>query len=406
MLSFHLRRIWQSIWFLPAVYAVAAVMAVVITPVIGQRLPSDWVELVEIDALAATLNILASSMLAVAIFSMATMFSAFQAAANSATPRARPLMTQDRTAQSAISTFVGAFLFSLLGLIGINSGLYGESGLLVLFVLTLLLVVHVVVMLIRWINRLSGFGGVEEAITVIEAATRKSVKRESECANFGASHLPDIPKTAHAVEPHETGHVQTIDIPALQTLAEDEGVKIYLPARPGSLVGPGAPAAFVLGSKEIDEKVLGQIIIHPRRTLEEDPAFGLITLAEIASRALSPSVNDPGTALSAIAAMTRLLCGLSGRFDETADNPADRVFMAPLDPHDLLVDAFRPIARDGADKVEVGIRLQKALGMLVSADEAAFGEPAQAISAHAIERAKAALGNDTDLKALKAACPF
>ena len=170
MLTFYLRRIWQSIWFLPAIYAVAAVLAVGVAPVIGGYLPDDWVALVKIDALAATLNILASSMLAVAIFSMATMFSAFQAAASSATPRARPLLTQDRTAQTAISTFVGAFLFSLLGLIGVNSGLYGEAAVVVLLALTLLLVVHVVVMLIRWIHRLSGFGGVEEAIAVIEAA--------------------------------------------------------------------------------------------------------------------------------------------------------------------------------------------------------------------------------------------
>ncbi len=101
MLTFYLRRIWQSIWFLPAIYALAAVLAVGVAPVIGGYLPESWVALVEIDALAATLNILASSMLAVAIFSMATMFSAFQAAANSATPRARPLLTQDRTAQTA-----------------------------------------------------------------------------------------------------------------------------------------------------------------------------------------------------------------------------------------------------------------------------------------------------------------
>lgn len=406
MLTFHLRRIWQSIWFLPSLYAVAAVMAVGITPLIGRRLPSDWVELVEIDALAATLNILASSMLAVAIFSMATMFSAFQAAASSATPRARPLMTQDRTAQSAISTFVGAFLFSLLGLIGVNSGLYGDAGLLVLFALTLLLVIHVVVMLIRWINRLSGFGGVEEAITVIETATSKAIDRECDCPNLGAGLLPDIPENAHPVDPPEAGHVQTIDIAALQSLAEAAGTKIYLPSRPGAYVGPGAPVAYVMGTKEIDAAILDQIIVHPRRTLEEDPAFGLITLAEIASRALSTSVNDSGTAISAIAAMTRLLTRLAGRFGETADDPADRVFMEPLDPERLIRDAFRPIARDGADKVEVGIRLQKALGVLAAVDDAAYGKPVAAMSEDALQRAETALVHAADLKALKDSCPF
>jgi uncharacterized membrane protein len=35
--------------------------------------------------------------------------------------------------------------------------------------------------------------------------------------------------------------------------------------------------------------------IGPERNIELDPAYGLIVLAEIAERALSPSVNDPGT---------------------------------------------------------------------------------------------------------------
>ncbi len=161
-----------------------------------------------------------------------------------------------------------------------------------------------------------------------------------------------------------------------------------------------------MNTKELDEKILDQIIIHPRRTLEEGPAFGLVTLSEIASRALSSAVNDSGTALSAIAAITRLLARLAGRFGEAADDPADRVFMATLDPHQLLVDAFRPIARDGADKVEVGIRLQQALGVLVSVDKSAFGEPAEAVSKDALERAEAALDNEHDLKVLRDACPF
>jgi uncharacterized membrane protein len=36
------------------------------------------------------------------------------------------------------------------------------------------------------------------------------------------------------------------------------------------------------------------------------PRFGLITLSEIASRALSPAVNDPGTAIQIISSHVRL----------------------------------------------------------------------------------------------------
>jgi uncharacterized membrane protein len=152
--------------------------------------------------------------------------------------------------------------------------------------------------------------------------------------------------------------------------------------------------------------VLEQIITAPRRTLEEDPAFGLVMLAEIASRALSDAVNDSGSALSAITAMTRLLTRMCSQFEALADNPADRVFMAPPDPAMLVTHAFRPVARDGADRVEVGISLQRALGVLVAVDEAAFGEPARAMSREALVRAEAAMQYAPDVDVLKAAAPF
>lgn len=104
--------------------------------------------------------------------------------------------------------------------------------------------------------------------------------------------------------------------------------------------------------------------------------------------------------------MTRLLTRMCSQFEALADDPADRVFMAPPDPAVLVTHAFRPVARDGADRVEVGISLQRALGVLVAVDEAAFGEPARAMSREALVRAEAAMQYAPDVDVLKAAAPF
>ena len=116
---FLLKRMIRSIWFRPALYALASVLTIGLTPIVAVFIPENWTGWINDGAVEQTLEILASSLLAVAIFALATMFQAFQAAAQAATPRARPLMTEDRTAQTAVSTFIGAFLFSLLALIGL-----------------------------------------------------------------------------------------------------------------------------------------------------------------------------------------------------------------------------------------------------------------------------------------------
>lgn len=149
--EFLVNRVLRSIWFRPAAYAAGAAFTVFLTPILDPFLPFEWKELISAQTNEAVLTILASSLLAVAIFSLSTMVSALRSASSSATPRARALLVEDAAAQNAISTFIGAFMFSLLGVIGTRLDLYSPAGRVILFGLTVLLVLIVVATLIRWL---------------------------------------------------------------------------------------------------------------------------------------------------------------------------------------------------------------------------------------------------------------
>ena len=82
-------------------------------------------------------------------------------------------------------------------------------------------------------------------------------------------------------------------------------------ALPGTFVAPGRALAYVAtdpgSSTDIDTGQITQAIITgSKRTFDDDPRFGLVVLSEIASRALSPAVNDPGTAIDVIGTLVRL----------------------------------------------------------------------------------------------------
>ncbi len=171
----------------------------------------------------------------------------------------------------------------------------------------------------------------------------------------------------------------------------------------------------------------GAFVVEAERSFEQDPRFGLAVLAEIASRALSPAVNDPGTAIDVIGRAVRLLQpwahrgepppeGAVGR-EETA-HPGDgnlgekagpdedvacpRVHVPPLAAADLLDDVFAPIARDGAGLIEVQMRLQKALIALAEMGDDAMTAAALEQSRRAIVRAEAALTLPEDVTRLRA----
>jgi uncharacterized membrane protein len=140
------------------------------------------------------------------------------------------------------------------------------------------------------------------------------------------------------------------------------------------------------------------------RTIAQDSRFGLIALSEIASRAMSPGINDPGTAIDVIGTLVRLLVRFERERGDVVDPPVhDRIWVEPLLAKDMLTDAFRPVARDGAGHVEVCIRLQKALSTLSALADGELAEAARNMADEALLRSRQALTIDADIKLVIAA---
>jgi uncharacterized membrane protein len=142
-------------------------------------------------------------------------------------------------------------------------------------------------------------------------------------------------------------------------------------------------------------KVQSALIIGDERTFEQDADYGLLILAETASRALSPGINDGGTAIDVIARLERLLWhwGQSGRnSQDDRDSPEfDRVFISDLNTKSMIDTAFSSIARDGAGQVEVVKRLLGSLALLQDTPDTELAEAAQAMAEQCRAHAAASL---------------
>jgi uncharacterized membrane protein len=103
--------------------------------------------------------------------------------------------------------------------------------------------------------------------------------------------------------------VQVIDMAKLQDLAKAADVELAVLSLPGSFVHPKAELARVIAGKLPDpscvSSIMGCFVIGQARTFDQDPRFGVLTLTEIASRALSPAGNDrhSGPASAAVGAV-------------------------------------------------------------------------------------------------------
>ncbi len=410
-IGFLWRKLSRKLWVRVSFFALAAMAVAGLAPVLGPFLP-DWLaDLKAAESVEGILNILASSMLAVTTFSLSIMVGAYSAATTSVTPRAVALLKEDTTSHLVLSTFLGSFLFALVGLIGVRAGVFAASGQVVLFGATLWVIGAVVLALLRWISHLSNFGRVSDTISRVEDAALQAM-----CARVAEPHLGGVAAVRHppglvAICADQTGYLCHIDVPGLQKLAAgitgaDGGPVLHVDCLPGAFVHRKAPLLYVPAAamqgdaaKPLAKALRRAFSIGSARTFEQDPRFGLSVLSEIAERALSPAVNDPGTALDVLSRMIRVI-----------ETWADRATVAPscplvavpgLETDDLFQDAFAAISRDGAGMFSVQLRLQELLLALVQIAPQCFGAAAVAMSKRALQDATRGLTHASDLDRIR-----
>lgn len=367
---FYLARAREQLWLKPMMSCLLSMGAVLVAGSADGFLPAEAVAEVSPESLETVLSIMSASMLVIAMFAVGAMLSAYASASSSATPRAFPLVVADDVSQNALSTFLGAFIFSIVGLVAHLNSYYGSAGRFVLFVITLLVFAVVVLAFVRWVDRIARLGRLGYTVDKVEKAADAALQSWAHLPTL--SHLPaGAGEAGPAVFSDQIGYVQNINLEKLQCVAEQIDALVSVSAIPGRFISPNIPlvtfsarqadAAAIAPDEAIAESVRAAFVIGGERTFESDPRFGLVVMSEIASRALSPAVNDPGTAIDIISSLLRLLVRWSRAADEERPEPAfDRVVVPTLSWRAAFDNAFKAIARDGAGSLEVALRLQKA----------------------------------------------
>ncbi|WP_178102811.1 DUF2254 domain-containing protein [Pseudomonas sp. gcc21] len=402
-----LNQIGRMLWVRASLFALLGIGSALLATASDQFWPGEAPIDIGSEAVSDILNILASSMLAVTTFSLTVMVSAYGTATSNITPRATRLLMQDTTTHNVLGTFLGSFLFSLVGIIALHTEIYGERGRMILFAFTLLVIVIIAATMLRWIDHLTHFGRMADTTARVEAVILKALDTRIDNPAIGAQALYDpereIPPTALPVHPGSTGYIGHIDIGELSAWAEENDAHVYLVCTTGSFVNPLEPLAWVdCRVAELPDTICEAFTIGSERSFDQDPRFGLVVMAEIASRALSPGINDPGTAIDVLGRVVRL-------FTHWNDNPDigpmgsmahARIHVPPMQLDDLFDDIFTPIGRDGAALIEVQVRLHKSLKAL-AARGGLFADSAAKYSALALKRSELAMELEEDKERLR-----
>ena len=405
---FYLNRIRERLWVKPLVFCLLSIGGVFMAMSANESESIAHISVIEAGTNEKLLTIMASSMLVIATFAVSSMLSAYASASNTATPRSFPLVVADDVSQTALSAFIGAFIFSIVSLVAVKNGYFEPGGHLVLFVLTIAVFAWVVMTFVRWVDTIARLGRVGNTTDKVEKAASEALMRRRRRPNLGGVAPARGQNPGQAVSSNTIGYVQQIDTHALQTYAEKADCRITVAAIPGTFLAPGRPIAYVafddMNAGDVEDSAIAEaFLVGDDRVFDEDPRFGLVVLSEIASRALSPAVNDPGTTIGIIGTFVRLFSAWNEPLEkeEEVTQDCDRVHVPELVISDMFDDAFTAVGRDGAMFVEICVRLQKALAALARMGNSSIADAARHHSRRALAQAQRGLQLSDDIDAVR-----
>ena len=156
--------------------------------------------------------------------------------------------------------------------------------------------------------------------------------------------------------------------------ARDTDTVLTLVRRPGHYIVAGTPLLHVTPADRVPDglqlRLEGAFVLGNQRTTAQDVEFAILQLVEIATRALSPGVNDPFTAIACIDRLGSAFCRLAQRRFPGAYRYDDarklRIIAPPHTFSDHADAAFNPIRNYARSSVEVTIRLLESLAVVAS----------------------------------------
>lgn len=388
-----LKQLWSnfrsSLWFVPVLMVIAsAVLALVFIEVDGRTNRELLAQYPRIfgagaDGSRGMLSSIAGSMITVAGLTFSLTIVAMAQASSQYTSRILRNFMRDRSNQFVMGFFVGIFVYCLIVLRTIRGGDEGRfiPSLAVLF--GLLLAISSVGVLIFFIHHIASSiqassiisSAAEETIEALQRLFADQVSEELEEAEAQLSAGLLEGKVWRPVPARRTGYVQDFDAEGLVTFSVECDCIVRIERGVGSFVVKDSPLVSLSATAngvQLDEattKRLNELFtIRHYRTIDQDVAFGIRQIVDIALKALSPGVNDTTTAVVCIDYLGAILAEVAGRRIDPHFRSHDgdvRVIARSATFESLVRGAFDQIRDVAADNTAIYLRLLNALETVI-----------------------------------------
>lgn len=370
LLFLHWReRLQTSIWFIPALFCIGCSLLALgllwVDRDLARLLPWDSLRSISLASARDVLGVIAGAVLSVGGVVFSVTMVALTLTSGQYGPKIIRQFLSDNDSKVSLGLFLGTGLYCMVAIAGFREG--DNPGVTVLA--GMLLTVLALAGFIRFIH---GTATELQADQIIERVARELQRllqqlHGEEQFRGRAKGTLGWRRAARGEHPWEvgadtTGYVQAVAYSALTEWCVEYNCLCLLRVQAGDFLLHGNCFATLYGPRpDPDSEALAAlrrcVSTGPIRTPMQDPEYPVTQLHQLAARALSPGINDPGTAITCIDWYTMAIaeianCRLPGNvfLDE---NEQPRVLARLEDFTSILNGFYTPVRQLASGNIQV-----------------------------------------------------
>ena len=389
----RMQNLWEtlrtSFWFVPTLMLLLSIGLALLTLYLDHEERYEafkklsWAWTGGASAAREMLSTIAGSMMTVTGITFSITIVTLTLASSQFGPRVLRNFMRDRGNQLVLGTFISTFTFSML-VLGRVRGLENTEFIpYISITVAVILALASLGVLIYFIHHVADSIQAENLVANIADELDGAMDRlfpvklgQAQPQEKGAEEADRIKKELQGksvlIRSTQSGYLQSIEAGKLLNFATRHGLMIQLHRRPGSFVAAGSVLAeawpLEVYPGDLEEKMNHSFLTGRHRTPVQDAAYPMHQLVQVALRALSPSLNDPYTAINCIDRLGSALLQLTNRQMPSAYRYDDlkqlRIISDVPTFKEMAGIAFNQIRENGSTSVAVTVRMLETIAVI------------------------------------------
>lgn len=266
----------------------------------------SWVSLKDASTARSIVSTVAGALISLTVFSFSLVMIVLNQAASQMSNRVLTSMIENRFQQIILGFYIGTIVYALFLLStirDINSGIYVPALSIYLLILLTVLDIFLFIYFLDYVTQTVKYETVIHRVQKKTMATMKNKFEDIKEENISWSHLPCI-----EIKSNESNYFQGFNEKKLLRLSSEKNLFICFLYKQATYLIKGTVFMKIYGNEELNDECINELLssvdFYKGQPIESNADYGFSQLAEVAIKALSPGINDPGTAVISVHALS------------------------------------------------------------------------------------------------------